>query len=237
VLIRLVEKRFCPPPADVDYTSEFNMLHEKIDSDLVELFRGGDHAAFSELISRYSEKAHNLAMRITRNQEDTEEVLQDVFVTVFKKIDSFKGESAFSSWLYRITVNTAFMKLRKRKQSATISLEEVTPSVKESWVANRSDSADVNYLCSQHQLRAELDDAVQKLPEEYRIIFILRDVDGLSNQEVSEVLEISVPAVKSRLHRSRLMLRKRLARFYEDYTATTPAAQPEEDLAMFDLAA
>lgn len=213
------------------------MLHEKIDSDLVELFRGGDHAAFSELISRYSEKAHNLAMRITRNQEDTEEVLQDVFVTVFKKIDSFKGESAFSSWLYRITVNTAFMKLRKRKQSATISLEEVTPSVKESWVANRSDSADINYLCSQHQLRAELDDAVQKLPEEYRIIFILRDVDGLSNQEVSEVLEISVPAVKSRLHRSRLMLRKRLARFYEDYTANTPAAQPEEDLAMFDLAA
>jgi RNA polymerase sigma-70 factor, ECF subfamily len=213
------------------------MLHEKIDSDLVELFRGGDHAAFSELISRYSEKAHNLAMRITRNQEDTEEVLQDVFVTVFKKIDSFKGESAFSSWLYRITVNTAFMKLRKRKQSATISLEEVTPSVKESWVANRSDAADVNYLCSQHQLRAELDDAVQKLPEEYRIIFILRDVDGLSNQEVSEVLEISVPAVKSRLHRSRLMLRKRLARFYEDYTANTPAAQSEEDMAMFDLAA
>lgn len=213
------------------------MMHEKIDSELVESFRGGDHAAFSELISRYSEKAHNLAMRITRNQEDAEEVLQDVFVTVFKKISSFKGESAFSSWLYRITVNTAFMKLRKRRQSATVSLEEITPSVKESWVANRSDSADVNYLCSQHQLRSELDEAVQKLPEEYRIIFVLRDVDGLSNQEVSEILDISVPAVKSRLHRSRLMLRKRLARFYEDYTSSNPQAALEEDVAMFDLAA
>ncbi|NDC36645.1 MAG: sigma-70 family RNA polymerase sigma factor [Proteobacteria bacterium] len=213
------------------------MMHEKIDSELVESFRGGDHAAFSELVSRYSEKAHNLAMRITRNQEDAEEVLQDVFVTVFKKIASFKGESAFSSWLYRITVNTAFMKLRKRKQSATVSLEEITPSVKESWVANRSDSADVNYLCSQHQLRAELDEAVQKLPEEYRIIFVLRDVDGLSNHEVSEILDISIPAVKSRLHRSRLMLRKRLARFYEDYTSNVASETSESDYEGLELAA
>lgn len=195
------------------------MIEGHSDSELVELVRGGDVAAFGEIISRYSEKAHNLAMRITRSQEDAEEVLQDVFVTVFNKIDSFKGESAFSSWLYRITVNTSFMKLRKRKQAAAVSLEEITPSVKESWVANRSDSCDVNYLCSRHELRDELDQAVQRLPEEYRIIFVLRDVDGLSNQEVGEILNISVPAVKSRLHRSRIMLRKKLQKFYEDYTS------------------
>ena len=198
------------------------------DTELVAMFRKGDHAAFSELISRYSEKAHNLAMRFTRNQEDAEEVLQDVFITVYNKIDGFKGESAFSSWLYRITVNTSFMKLRKRKQTAAVSLEEITPSVKESWVANRSDAADVNYLYSRHELRAELDEAIQRLPEEYRIIFMLRDVDGLSNQEVGEILNISVPAVKSRLHRSRLMLRKRLARFYEDYSSNEKIAYGDE---------
>jgi len=213
------------------------MLQAKVDTELVELFRGGDHAAFSELISRYSEKAHNLAMRITRNQEDAEEVLQDVFITVFRKIASFKGESAFSSWLYRITVNTAFMKLRKRKQTAAISLEEITPNEKESWVANRSDAADVNYLCSRHQLRSELDEAIQKLPEEYRIIFVLRDVDGLSNQEVGEILEISIPAVKSRLHRSRLMLRKSLSKFYADYTSGESIAYGKESYEDLDLAA
>lgn len=199
------------------------------DNVLVSKLRKGDENAFLELVSRYTQRAHSLAMRITRNAEDAEEVLQDVFVTVYRKIDKFEGKSAFSSWLYRITANTAFMKLRKRKQTVAISLEDIQPSVKESWVSERSDLSDINVICSKHELRDQLELSIGKLPEEYRVIFVLRDIDGLSNQEVGEILNLSVPAVKSRLHRSRLMLRKKLASFYSEYRDGAPL-----DLAAID---
>lgn len=192
-------------------------MNSKSDIEVIEGVLTGNIAYFEELLSRYAHKVHNLALRITRNQEDAEEILQDVFVTVHSKLRHFEGKSAFSSWLYRIAVNTAFMKLRKRRQQFTVSMEDVSPTVSEGWTGERSDSSDVNYLSARHELRAELEQAIAKLPEEYRMIFVLRDVDGLSNQEVGEVLHLSVPAVKSRLHRSRLMLRKRLQKFYNDY--------------------
>ena len=187
------------------------------DRALVEQLKAGNEEALLEVLNRYSEKVHNLAMRISRSQEDTEEIMQDVFHTVFRKIHNFEVKSGFSSWLYRITVNSAFMKLRKRRQHSAISLEEITPGVKESWVSERREDSDANFMSSRHELRAHLEAAITRLPEEYRMIFILRDVDGLSNQEVGEVLGISVPAVKSRLHRSRLLLRKKLQRFFNDY--------------------
>ncbi len=191
----------------------------KTDKELIEALKLGDASSFDELLKRYSEKVHNLAMRITRNEEDAEEILQDVFVTVHQKIDKFEGKSAFSSWLYRVTANTAFMKLRKRRQTPSVSLEEFGSSVRDSWVSKKSEDCDVDYLSSRHELRAALEEAVERLPEEYRTIFVLRDVDGLSSQEVGEILDISVPAVKSRLHRSRLMLRKKLQKYYEEYSA------------------
>ncbi|MCO6429599.1 MAG: sigma-70 family RNA polymerase sigma factor, partial [Deltaproteobacteria bacterium] len=156
-------------------------------------------------------------LRITRNQEDTEEIMQDVFVTVYRKVNRFEGKSAFSSWLYRITVNTAFMKLRKRKQHNAVSMEEISPTVRNNWIGNRSEYCDIDFISSKHELRLALEKAIERLPDEYKTIFLLRDVDGLSNQEVGEILHITVPAVKSRLHRSRLMLRKKLQKFYDDY--------------------
>jgi len=193
------------------------MVQAVSDSELIAKFQTGDTESYVELIGRYTEKVFNLALRLTRNQEDAEEVLQDVFLTVYRKIDRFEGKAAFSSWLYRITVNTAFMTLRRRKQHPTISMEDVNPQIKESWTGPTSANSDVNYISTQHQLREVVEGAIAKLPEEYRAIFLLRDVDGLSNQEVGEILGLSVPAVKSRLHRSRLMLRRRLQRFYDDY--------------------
>lgn len=208
-------------------------MEKLTDIALVEKLTKGDNSAFLELVSRYTQKAHNLAMRITRNAEDAEEVLQDVFVTVYRKIDKFEGKAAFSSWLYRITANTAFMKLRKRKQTVAISLEDIKPSIKESWVSERSDLSDINLISSKHQLREQLEKAIGKLPEEYRVIFVLRDIDGLSNQEVGDILNLSVPAVKSRLHRSRLMLRKRLSPFYSDYSEkSTATIESAEDLSL-----
>ena len=195
---------------------------EVSDNDLIEKFRGGCLFSFEELISRYETKVHNLAMRLTRNSEDAEEVLQDVFVTVYRKIEGFQGKAKFSSWLYRITVNAAFMKLRKRKQDQSVSFDDLLPHLQNKAITQRNAfGARSDALALNNEIREALESAISKLPEEYRAVFVLRDIDGLSNKEVGEILDLSIPAVKSRLHRSRLMLRKRLRRFYEDYSSET----------------
>lgn len=184
------------------------------DSVLIGRFKKGSLDAFEELVTRYETKVFNLALRFTRCQEDAEEVLQDVFTTLFRKLEGFQGKAAFSSWLYRIVVNAAFMKLRKRKTGTMVYLDDLPGEKKnedESLVFMRSDNIALN-----RELREVLQGAINKLPEQYRAVFVLRDVDALSNEEVAEVLNLSVPAVKSRLHRSRLMLRKRLYRYYEE---------------------
>jgi len=197
------------------------VLEEQGDNELIEQFSAGCAVSFEELVKRYETKVHNLAMRLTRNAEDAEEVLQDVFVTVYRKIASFEGKAKFSSWLYRITVNAAFMKLRKRKQNQTVSLSDLLPQLQNSdeiapqLVTSYGENCDS--LAFGNEIKVALEAAVNKLPSDYRAVFILRDVDGLANKEVSDILGLSIPAVKSRLHRSRLMLRKRLSRFYNDY--------------------
>lgn len=196
------------------------------DTVLVEQFKRGDISAYEELLERYESKVFNMAMRFTRNQEDAEEVLQDVFSTLYRKVDGFQGKSAFSSWLYRIVVNAAFMKLRKRKQNQTISIEDLAPAVRQycldcdAMVSTRSDSLSMN-----RELRDIIQGAINRLPEQYRAVFVLRDIDGMSNQEVGEMLGLSIPAVKSRLHRSRLMLRKKLHRHYSEYVLGNVGAQ------------
>jgi len=101
------------------------------DVEVVNQFKAGAVEAFEEIISRYESKVMSLALRFTRNQEDAEEVMQDVFTTVYRKIEGFRGQSAFSSWLYRIVVNAAFMKLRKRKQNQTVSMDDLSPAIKQ----------------------------------------------------------------------------------------------------------
>jgi len=204
-------------------------IDQLTDEVLVSKFMKGCEESFAEIISRYETKVHNLSMRLTRNQEDAEEVLQDVFITVYRKIASFEGKAKFSSWLYRITVNAAFMKLRKKKQDRTVSIEEMLPTIvnqsttKEHGFGSQSDSLTMN-----NQIREALENAIGRLPDEYRAVFVLRDVDGLSNKEVGDILNLSIPAVKSRLHRSRIMLRKKLKKFYEDFaTETTKSVQPQ----------
>ncbi len=192
--------------------------NEISDLELIAQFRKGCTTSFEAIVSRYETKVHNLAMRLTRNAEDAEEVLQDVFVTVYRKIEGFEGKAKFSSWLYRITVNAAFMKLRKRKQDQSISLDDMLPHLQNKAITQKNAfGACSDSLALNNEIKDALEAAIKKLPDDYRAVFILRDIDGLSNKEVGEILGLSIPAVKSRLHRSRLMLRKRLRRFYEDY--------------------
>lgn len=188
----------------------------KSDLELIEEFRKGEQGSFEELLTRYSSKVFSLASRLTRNTEDAEEVLQDVFVTVHRKIAGFEGKSSFSSWLYRVTVNAAFMKLRKRKQDLSVSLEDIVQQSQTVAALKSPESAFVDSQSIRNQMLEALEVAIRKLPDDYRPVFILRDVDGLTSREVSKILDLTVPAVKSRLHRSRLMLRRRLTRFFDE---------------------
>lgn len=189
---------------------------KRSDLDLINQFRKGDQLAFEELLSRYSNKVFSLATRLTRNPEDAEEVLQDVFVTVHRKIAGFEGKSSFSSWLYRVTVNAAFMKLRKRRQDPAVALEDVVAQSHNVAALNSPETAYVDSLSIRNEMLEALEAAIRKLPDDYRPVFVLRDVDGLTSREVGRILNLTVPAVKSRLHRSRLMLRRRLSRFFEE---------------------
>ena len=160
---------------------------------------------------------YRLAIRITGNEQDAEEVVQDALWTAARKIDTFKGESAFGSWLYRITANTAYQKLRGRGPRSTRCRGRICfPSFDELGqhidpVSDWSPKAEEPAL--QNELRPVLSSAIDDLPEDYRTAFLMHDVEGLSNPEIAETLGISLPAVKSRVHRSRLFLRQRLSRY------------------------
>ncbi|NMC61881.1 MAG: sigma-70 family RNA polymerase sigma factor [SAR324 cluster bacterium] len=192
------------------------MLEKKSDLELISGCKRGESESFEEIISRYSQKAYHLAFRLTRNPDDAEEVLQDVFVTVFRKIEGFKGESSFSSWLYRVTVNSALMKLRKKRQEQSVLLEDALPGFENSLFVRSHNSSEGEHSTLQSELLMALAKAIDNLPSDYRSVFILRDIDGLSSREVGRALNISIPAVKSRLHRSRLLLRRQLSNFYKD---------------------
>lgn len=185
------------------------------DLDLLQTLRRRESLAAESLISRYGERAYRLARRITGNGEDAEEVVQDAFCTVVRKIDMFRGESAFGSWLYRIVANAAYHKLRGRQRRwRELSLDEVLP-VFDADGAHAGPVADwstrVNDPAVQAELRTALSAAIDELPATYRTVLMLRDVEGQSNSEIAIALGLSVPVVKTRVHRARLFLRKRLA--------------------------
>jgi RNA polymerase sigma-70 factor (ECF subfamily) len=191
------------------------------DLDLINRIRLDDAAAFEELIQRYSVKVYSLAHRVTKSREDAEDVMQEVFVTLVRKLKAFRGTSTFSSWLYRVTFNCSLMRLRKKKQDQSLPMEEVMAQalsvpMRPSALADEGESS---------QMRKELRDAITKaissLPAEYRPVFILRDIDGFTSIEVSEMLRLSVPAVKSRLHRSRLMLQRQLGPLFEEFVQSS----------------
>jgi RNA polymerase sigma-70 factor, ECF subfamily len=182
---------------------------------LVEALRREDPDAAATLVETYGDRVYRLARRITGSNEDAEEVTQDALWTAARKIHTFKGESAFGSWLYRITANAAYMKLRARKSKANeIALDDVLPSLDEEgrhFEPMDDWSTRVDAAALQGELREHLEEAIAGLPPEYRTALILHDIEGLSNPDIAETLGISLPAVKSRVHRSRLFLRQRLS--------------------------
>ena len=193
-------------------------MRDQNDNALVERLRGQDEYALAELSSLYGARIYQLAFRYMRNHEDAEEVVQDVLLKVFRKIEMFRGDSALSSWLYRITFNTAMSRLRRTRLSrlAEATELEIGTSINDDG-PGAFEPADWSQMADEAMLRQELRErvvaAVGDLPAIYREPVILRDLRGLSTEEASTRLRVKDQTLKSRLHRGRLMLRERLADF------------------------
>jgi RNA polymerase sigma-70 factor, ECF subfamily len=162
------------------------------DEDLLAKSGAGDLDAFAELVSRYERRVRSVLARLLDDERDIEEAAQDVFVQAWRNLSAYRGEAAFFTWLYRIAVNEALMR-KRRKRVAVAEFDEgmigaSEPDVDEGWLLGR----------------------IRALPDELRLPLVLRDIEGLSNQEVAEVLELSLPAAKSRIHRARMQIRAEL---------------------------
>jgi RNA polymerase sigma-70 factor (ECF subfamily) len=192
---------------------------EAADLDLIARLREGDTSALDELMARYSGQVFRLAYGVTRNAADAEEVVQDVFLRAFQKISGFEGRAALSTWLYRVTTNAALNRRRGKARQVEVSLDELLPAFKpdghrqgeRSFVLADWSATPENELLSSEG-RAMLAEALDALPASYRAVLVLRDVEGLSNEAVAEMLEESLGSVKSRLHRARMALREHLTR-------------------------
>jgi len=183
---------------------------------LVRRAKNGDDQAFEELVRRYDRNVFRIAQHITQNREDAEDVVQEAFLKAYGNLGKFQEQSKFYTWLVRIAVNEALMKLRRRKPERTVSLDEDVKTEDDSLPREVADwSPNPEQMYNQAELRDILTRTIQGLPAGFRTVFVLRDVEGLSTEETAQALELSIPAVKSRLLRARLQLRERLNRFFQ----------------------
>jgi len=182
---------------------------------LVNAAKAGDVSAFEQLIKRYDRNVFRIAQHITQNREDAEDVVQDAFLKAFENLEQFQGNSKFYTWLVRIAVNESLMKLRRRRTDRTVSLDEDIETEEDSMPREVADwSPNPEQLYNQGELNEILSKTINGLPASFRTVFVLRDVEGLSTEETAEALDLSIPAVKSRLLRARLQLRERLNKFF-----------------------
>jgi RNA polymerase sigma-70 factor (ECF subfamily) len=183
---------------------------------LVRAAKAGDVSAFEQLVRRYDRNVFRIAQHITQNREDAEDVVQDAFLKAYENLQNFQEQSKFYTWLVRIAVNEALMRLRRRRPERMVSLDEDVKTEEDSMpreVADWSPNPEQQY--SQEELRDILTRTIQGLPSSFRTVFVLRDVEGLSTEETAEALGLSIPAVKSRLLRARLQLRERLNKYFK----------------------
>ena len=186
------------------------------ESILVDAARAGDIGAFESLVRRYDRNVFRIAQHITQNREDAEDVVQDAFLKAYQNLGQFQGQSKFYTWLVRIAVNEALMRLRRRRPERMVSIDEDVKTEQDSMPREIADwSPNPEQLYTQLELKEILGKTIQGLAPSFRTVFVLRDVEGLSTEETASALELSVPAVKSRLLRARLQLRERLNKYFK----------------------
>lgn len=190
------------------------------DRELLARAQAGDMSAFEALVGRHEDKVYGLALRMTRSEADAAEITQDTFLSAYQHLSEFRGEAAFGSWVHRIAANNALMRLRRQKVLDIVSDDLAGPEFTERGSLAEPPESDWSRRADDQLLDEELGRAIQTatdaLPEGYREVFLLKDVEGLSYEEISEMVGISVPAVKSRLHRARLALREAIDAFYKE---------------------
>lgn len=196
------------------------------DQALIEKIRAGDYRAFEDLVNRYEGKVYRLAMRMLRNPQDAEDALQESFLQVYRGLKTFEGRSNFSTWLYRLATNVCLMKIRRRgaEPPGMLPLEDYLPRHEQGDQPSLQEWPEKpEEILLTKESREKMMEALGRLPADYRAVFILRDIEGFSNAEAGEALNISVAAVKSRLHRARIALRGMLAGYFEKGRAENPA--------------
>ena len=186
--------------------------------ELIGRMQAGDPSAVADLSTAYGPRIHQLAFRYMKNWEDAEEVTQDVLLKVFRKIDAFRGDAALSSWIYRITFNTAMSRLRTGRAGRAAEQQQRQEATADELVGMPAqDPPDWSSLADDHVMRREMREsliqALTTLPEVYRIPVVLRDIQGMSTEEASQILHVKPQTLKSRLHRGRLILRQALSEF------------------------
>ncbi len=188
-------------------------LRMETDEQLVERAQGGESAAFDELARRYENIVYRILYKILRHDEDTQDALQDTFVSAYRALPRFRKDAKFSTWIYRIATNAALMKTRSRKTNL-VSLDHPTEDedARGAWdLVDGSATPDQDILSD--ETRRVMEDAIQALPPEQRVAFVLHDIQELSSAQTAEAMGITVSAVNSRLHRARVFLRDRIGRY------------------------
>lgn len=168
----------------------------------------GDRKALTELVKNYEQTVFNFSFKICRNKERAEHTMQETFLSMVKNIGQFSGQSKLSTWLYRVVANNCLMLARSESKAGFTSFDDEEASIDEVSIADWKVTPD--RVTENNELKTILDEAIKKLAPEYRVVFLLRDVEGLSTEETAKIVELSVPAVKSRLHRARAFLRDEL---------------------------
>src|SRR5882672_7904901 len=214
----VVERNYQEPRED-EQPPRFPRKSVDPDAALVAQLRRADTGAAEALVGAYGDRVYRLAIRITGNASDAEEVVQDALWTASRKIETFRGAAAFGSWVYRITANTAYEKLRRRRSRRNeVSWEDLGPAFDDKgqhaeaavdWSRRLKDPA------IETELKSVLTAAIDELPADYRTAFVLHDVEGLSNPEIAQTLRVNLGTVKSRVHRARLFLRRHLANYMD----------------------
>ncbi|HRN27008.1 MAG: sigma-70 family RNA polymerase sigma factor [Ignavibacteriaceae bacterium] len=178
------------------------------ESKLVELAKSGDRQALAQLVKNNEQTVYNFSFKICRDRDKAEHIMQETFYSMIKSLHQFDGNSKLSTWLYRIVSNHCLMLARKDKSRTFVSIDNDDDLYEDKYTADWSNIPNQNI--ENTELKKILDESIDKLSPEYRIVFLLRDVEGLSTEETADMTELSVPAVKSRLHRARAFLRKEL---------------------------
>lgn len=194
-----------------------NRVSEDSDRALIERIRRGDKSACAECVERHSPGVYRVALRLTGNELEAEDVVQETFLSAFKAIETFEGRSSLATWLYRIAHNAALMRLRR------VQLDQVSVDDEEAFGEGMIIPSQLHDWCclpeqdfESSEARAELEQAIRDLPEKLRVVFVMRELEGLSTEETAEVLDVSIDVVKVRLHRARLQLRERLSAYFTE---------------------